>query len=210
MKYWLKIATHKPLIVYDIYILLLRDANTGKTNWVSNVRDLLFSIGLNFVWYQQSGINISLDVIKTRLKDQYIQSWSASIQDCEKLTMYRILKLDFCFEDYVDYNYNSHFFTKLRSGTMKLNVEVGRYTNILRENRLCTCCNMKSVEDEYHFTLVCPVYRHVRLQFLPNYYCSWPNVTKLMYLYRTKSRSLVGKLCNYLKSAWQIRSHLLS
>ena len=72
--------------------------------------------------------------------------------------MYRHIRLNFSFENNVDYNsdYNSHFFTKLRSGTMKLNVE-----------------------DEYLFTLVCPVYRFVRLQFLLNCYCSWTNVTKL-------------------------------
>lgn len=34
IKYWLNIVivTHKPLIVYDIYILLLRDASNGKNN----------------------------------------------------------------------------------------------------------------------------------------------------------------------------------
>lgn len=34
IKYWLNIVivTHKPLFVYDIYILLLRDASNGKNN----------------------------------------------------------------------------------------------------------------------------------------------------------------------------------
>jgi hypothetical protein len=31
------------------YKLLYNDVNNGKTNWVSNVRDLLFSLGLNYV-----------------------------------------------------------------------------------------------------------------------------------------------------------------
>ena len=65
--------------MYAIYIFLLTDANNVKNNCISNVRNLLFSIGLNFVWYQQSGINISLDVIKTRIKDYHIHSWFASI-----------------------------------------------------------------------------------------------------------------------------------
>ena len=38
---------------------------------------------------------------------------------------------------------------------------------------------MNQVEDEYHFLLVCPYYRDLRLIFLPNYYnCHWPSITK--------------------------------
>lgn len=38
-----------------------------------------------------------------------MQSWFESIQICEKLTLYINVKLEFCFENYVDHNYNSHF-----------------------------------------------------------------------------------------------------
>ena len=60
---------------------------------------------------------------------------------------------------------------KLRSGTLKLNIELGRYNNTPRESRLFLCCNMNVVENEYHFVLVCPAYRSVHTHFLPTYYC---------------------------------------
>ena len=28
--------------------------------------------------------------------------------------------------------------------------------------RICKCCNMKVVENEYHFILVCPGYKDIR------------------------------------------------
>jgi hypothetical protein len=53
LKYWLHILMYKSKVVYDVYKLLCNDINNGKTNWVSNVRDLLFSLGLNYVWMHQ-------------------------------------------------------------------------------------------------------------------------------------------------------------
>ena len=40
--------------------------------------------------------------------------------------------------------------------------ETGRHSNISRENRLCTKCNLRMVENEYHFLLVCPLYIEIR------------------------------------------------
>jgi hypothetical protein len=55
-----------------------------------------------------------------------------------------------------------YLLTKLRSGTLKLNIELGRYNYTPRESRLCLCCNMNVVENEYHFVLVCPAYRSTK------------------------------------------------
>lgn len=194
LKYWLHIIVNKPPIVYDVYQLLLEDANNGKKNWASSVRDLLFNLGLNYVWTAQNYVNIQLDVIKTRIKDQYLQTLYASINDCEKLCIYKHLKTDFVIENYLDFFINSNLLTKLRSGTLKLNLELGRYKNIPRHMRLCECCNMACIENEYHFVLVCPAYRTVRQEHLPKYYCSWPNNFKLFHLLQAKSKSITIKL----------------
>ena len=49
LKYWLKIVTNKPIIVYDIYKQLLDDCNRGKQNWASNIRNLLFQLGQDLI-----------------------------------------------------------------------------------------------------------------------------------------------------------------
>ena len=40
----------------------------------------------------------------------------------------------------------------------KLNIELGRYNNIERSERICTLCDAKEIEDEYHFILHSPRY----------------------------------------------------
>ncbi|XP_071126834.1 uncharacterized protein [Mytilus edulis] len=210
LKYWLHIITNKPKVVYDVYKLLYDDAINGYVNWASNIRDILYDLGLNYVWLNQDATTICINTIKTRIKDQYLQNWSTSIQECSKLSFYCRFKLTFYIEKYLSYINNVSLLTKLRSGTLKLNIEVGRYNNISRENRLCECCKMCVIEDEYHFVLVCPAYRSVRTQFLPKYYCSWPNDRKLLNILQASSKSLMIKLCNYVKAAWNIRSNIVS
>ena len=37
--------------------------------------------------------------------------------------------------------------------------------HVKRTDRLCRCCNMKVVEDEFHVVFECPLYDEVRLRF---------------------------------------------
>ena len=171
---------------------------------------MLCNLGFYGVWISQDTRKLSFDCIKTCIKDQFLQSWSTVLEKCSKLCIYKRYKLVFGFEKYLDFHCYVSILTKLRSGTLRLNVEVGRYLNTQRENRICICCNMNVLEDEYHFVLSCPAYRSVRIEFLPLFYCSWPNRHKLDNLLQANSKSLTVKLCNYLNAAWKIRSHILS
>jgi hypothetical protein len=47
----------------------------------------------------------------------------------------------------------------------KLNIEVLRRSRVARHNRLCTCCQMGVVEDEYHMLHECPRYADIRNRF---------------------------------------------
>ena len=69
LKYWLHILLYKSKVVYDVHKLLYNDVNNGKTNWVSNVRDLLFSLGFNYVRISQDASSVSFDCFKQRIID---------------------------------------------------------------------------------------------------------------------------------------------
>jgi hypothetical protein len=84
---------YKSKVVYDAYKLLYNDVNNGKTNWFSNVRDLLFSLGLNYAWISQDASSVSFDFVKQRIIDQFVQQWSTSVDDCEKNCIYRNIKV---------------------------------------------------------------------------------------------------------------------
>ena len=87
-----------------------------------------------------------------------------------------------------------------------MNVETGRYQNIVRENRTYLSCNMNVLEDEYHFVLVCPTYRSFRSLYLPRYYCAWPKLYKLL---KACDKNLKIKYCRYLNSAWKLRLEII-
>lgn len=209
LKYWFRILTLRPPLVYDIYKMLLDDTNNGKTNWVSNVKNLLCNLGFNELWILQNPGSFSIDILKQRIKDQFLQSWVSGLDECTKLNIYKHFKIEFCMESYLDFHINVQLLTKIRSGTLKLSVETGRYQNLERENRICFSCNMNVVEDEYHFVLVCPTYRSLRKLYLPIYYCSWPNRQKLYNLLICSDRKLTTKVCMFINSAWKLRSQLI-
>lgn len=198
IKYWFKIINHRPAFVYDIYKVLYNDVLLGKHNWVLDVRELLYSLGLNDVWINQDFISDDYEVVKQRINDQYFQQWLAAINSCERLSSYVTFKTNFDLETYLSYNFNISLLTKLRSGTLALNIETGRYDNRQREQRFCSMCDMSVVESDYHFILVCPALRALRLSYLPKYFCMWPNTFKLKLLLKGDSLKNTRKLCQYL------------
>ena len=85
------------------------------------------------------------------------------------------------YEKYLDVIKETHLrstLSKLRLSSHLLNIETDRHDNIDIGQRICKCCNMKNIESEYHFLLVCPLYSSLRKKHLSNYYCHWPNIQK--------------------------------
>ncbi len=54
---------------------------------------------------------------------------------------------------------------KLKVGILPLGLEVGRYTDVPLENRLCHICNEGLLDDEYHFILYCDALKDTRSKF---------------------------------------------
>ena len=62
-----------------------------------------------------------------------------------------------------------------------------------------------SVEDEYHFTLVCPHYRMLRQKFLKDYYCHWPPMQKFESLLSSSSKKTINFLAKFVYFANKVR-----
>ena len=119
-----------------------------------------------------------------RIYDQHLQQHFGEIQASSKFVSYVLFKNSFLFEHYLTCVSNSKYRQapcKLRCSDHKLAIEVGRRHGIPRIERICTKCNMNAVEDEYHFVLVCPFYRQLRLEILPKYYCRWSTKKKNLF-----------------------------
>ena len=66
---------------------------------------------------------------------------------------------------------------------------------------MCTFCDTSEIEDEYHFVLVCPLYRDLREQYLPHEFQKDPNFLKFTRLMKTKQSDLLLKLCKFVYDA---------
>ena len=115
---------------------------------------------------------------KSTLRDKYIECWKKSIEQSEKLEHIKAVKHEFILEPYVlCVPFSSRVsFTKLRTSTHDLEIELGRYkkvklpgndksTKMPKELRLCNLCVDNSVESEYHFVMSCPYYAKLRTMF---------------------------------------------
>ena len=206
LRYWTTIInSDRSSLVYKVYSMLKTDADNhihyNQSNWAYQIKNILDTIGMSNIWLSQNNMHVNIQQIKTRLIEIYKQSWYASINNSPKLETYCIFKHTFMFEPYLDFIKDDKFriaLTKLRLSSHKLAIETGRYTNIERKDRTCLQCGANLVENEYHFILVCPKYRHLRTKYLKRYYCQWPTIKKLENLFNEKSKKVILNLAKYI------------
>ena len=73
IRYWLKIIESDNCILRSLYDDMCESLIT-KSNWASQIRDLLFSLGFGYAWFNQYVENkkIFLINVKTRLFKRYV------------------------------------------------------------------------------------------------------------------------------------------
>lgn len=172
---------------------------------------LLNDLGFSYLWNANTVSNLQLSRVIERVYDQFYQSWFESLRTSSKLSTYSKIKSKFGVEKYLHCVSNNKYrieLAKFRCSAHRLAVEEGRYRNIEREQRLCVYCNMSVVEDEYHFLLICPLYRELRVKYLPRYYYTWPNLNKFKSLLNTNKSILLKNMANFLYMAKQKREEV--
>ena len=126
-----------------MYNLLYKMYNLGIYNspWLSFVKSTLLSAGFGYVWRDQK-IPRTLEYlkkkIKTRLKDQYLQTWTDDVASNAKCLNYRMFKSDISLEFYITFPPMKlrTVFSRFRCRNHKLPVETGIYKNIPRSERV--------------------------------------------------------------------------
>ena len=174
IKFWVKLL-HMPEHRYQkqVYSMLINLDNSGKSNWVSHVRTLLFESGFGYVWMAQGvgDVNNFLKEFEVRVKDMAIQNWHSDIELCNKLYYYGAFKSMLTLERYVYCIPNKKHRTalaKLRCSNHELAIEIGRHIDISREERICKYClhhGYNIVEDETHFMQECILYNDLRIKY---------------------------------------------
>ena len=188
MKYWFKVVKTDNIIIKTVYEQSLSDCNSGKRNWVSNVKKLLNDHGFSYIFDNVANIdcNIILSEFKGRLLDTFKQDWFGTLSNSPVLTIYKEVKTSFGYEHYLDILPRKLrlFFTRLRLSVHPLRIQTGRYARnrIPREERYCLVCNGTDIEDEYHFICICPRYADLRKKYLKRCYYMHPSVNTILQL----------------------------
>ena len=205
-KYWIKILKKNDTsLTKQIYLMLKEDADRNCTyngkNWASQIKQILQEHGLGCIWQLQTEIVIPFETIKLRIFDNYKQKWYANINNSLRLQSYSVFKHNFELEKYLSVKAEKkHIFalTRFRTSSHNLFIETGRYEGTPRENRICKSCNMKQIESEYHFLLVCPLYRDLRAKYFTPYFCHWPNTHKFETLLSSNSRKVICSVAKFI------------
>ena len=206
IKYWMKILQQdENSILKQSFLMLKHDSDLNNdyngNNWASHIKKILQQHGFEYVWRQQSNIDIPFNHIRQRIIDTYQQSWYSEINNSSRLESYSIFKHTFELEKYLTLNIDQKYkiaLTRFRTSSHSLSIETGRYDDTAREQRICQSCNMNKVESEFHFLLVCPKYRELRQKFFKPYFCHWPTLNKFENILSTKNVKAITCLAKFI------------
>lgn len=176
--------------------------------WLLNIRQELYNIGLGYIWESNVVDNTSFIIIKNRLCDIFQQKCQETISSSPKGHIFQYLTNVFTLQNYIVKVNNRQFqkeLTRIRTSSHKLNIENGRFRNIVRNERKCTKCNLEEIEDEYHFVIACPFYQEIRQNLIKPYYRKKPSVYKFIQLLCTSNVTDLNNLGKYLLKANKLR-----
>ena len=215
-KFWIHILkqkdTNSPVFNVYQYMFNRTTSNPQTKSWASLIKSELGKLGLSYMWNRQNEIIPRFTIIQQRLRDQYIQKWKASLSSMSKLDSYIRYKNTFEMEKYLQILSNDTLrkhLTSLRLVSHRLQIEIGRHNDLARAERVCRVCNVQQTESEYHFMLVCPAYRDLRVKFLPRYCMSWPTLNKFDYLMKQNGNKILTNVAKFISAATKLRSEML-
>jgi len=205
ISYWARLQGGKESKYANLLYKLSRKLNDRSPvfSWINFIKKILNDCGFPIIWETEivDGQEFIKNVVKQRLLDQFTQNWFASLNNSTKALNYRIFKEKLEFEEYFNIlNLSDSIkICRFRTTNHHLPVETGRWRHIERENRFCHLCNCQKLGDEYHYILECSSLFEKRKQYLPKYFLKRHNIIKFSELIKTKKRSLLHKLCNFIK-----------
>ena len=117
------------------YLMLKAHDDSGKNNWATNIKNMLFEYGFGYAWiFQEIGnVNLFIYLFKQRLVDCYTQKWRNDINASNRCLHYKNFKSLLNVEKYllldIPFVYKRSF-SKFRCSNHKLTIETGRHINI--------------------------------------------------------------------------------
>jgi hypothetical protein len=164
---------------------------SGKESWFSNFNKMSKELNTNIEDYD-------INSVKEFLITKFQKYWIKKIELNGKLDTYQKFEFNFRREIYLNEVENKNhrrYLTKFRISVHNLEIEIGRYKNKPRDERLCSGC--LKVEIEVNFLFECNSYSTLRDDFtnsissiVPNY-LKLNNDQKLIYLMTCEDKNIL-------------------
>ncbi len=146
--------------------IFLYDRQKSANNWSKKFHKITDDLNLTVFCNNQS--IIPLDLVKSRLWDNFKVDWEHHCATKPKLRTYVMHKKDVNVASHICSNlpkYERSLISQLRLGILPIRIETGRYSNLPEQQRICLLCDSNQVENELHFVFQCHLYDIERNQF---------------------------------------------
>jgi len=206
LSFWSRIITGDTnKISYLMYKCMYEMDKQGiqEFKWINEIREILDSVGLSYVWQEQNPRNGSWlkSHVQQTLKDQFVQKWNSEIWSMNKCINYRIFKSDFGIEPYLQMLPDELRikYTKFRCRNHKLPVEAGVFAGLERSKRVCTICDSQEIGDEFHYIINCNFFSKERKLLIDKYFYTHPSTEKFGKLLQSHDQSKLVKMSKFVK-----------
>ena len=224
IKYFARLSSMKDdRLLHEAYNYEKEKIQSGEKGFISYITNTLNRIGMTNIWIEQFDHDNNKQLIKPTINKSilkrfhviFTQNTLANIQNNNKLIFLHSLKDTYTMENYLKINdyQNRKAISKLRTSSHRLTIETGRWTNIIRENRICTQCGQNKVEDEYHFLFDCSkhtIERNISFEKIKtktniNLFDNSKQVENLKLLFQSDSISSLNTLGKFIKNSFSNR-----
>ena len=180
-----------------------------KTTWYSSIEKLLKILDIpNIMSYTKSNFIKSL---KQSMNKKYSLDWQHLNETLKegKLVTYLFLKNNFRLEKYLVLlkpEYRKPI-CRLRVSAHRLFIELGRYNNTPRSERICKNCMLNQIEDEKHFLIHCSKFTKEREELFNlisskvKHFTELPDKQKLFWILNCEELDILNSLGNFLQKA---------
>ena len=188
------------------------EISKGGKGWCSDLAEITRTLHLPHPF---TGILYDLDNAKASLKSLSRREWWAEAETKSKLRSFIWFKDRTDSTTIVKANLSRSqrsLLSKLSSGTLPIELETGRYTNVDEKDRLCTICNTNKVETEYHFLFDCAPTQWIRSKFYVEHIVDieWfmllPDYRKVMFLLR---KEMVKHFAQLVEDLYYARRNII-
>ena len=179
-------------------------------NWCTELKTIFDEVGLSHIFQNQQPVVLS--ICRRILHDIECNRW---LQECAfkpKLRTYVHMKNCYEVEPYINLDLSRpirSYVAQLRTGTLQLRIETGRYQGLQLEERICVVCGSGEVESECHFLFHCILYVNLREDLNSKVILNDPDYLeadvpkKLKILMKKKNVKHTGF---YIKNAFELRN----